>query len=77
MKTRFLVVGALLVLLAFLAAGCTTSSMEWSGRMSNETGPHVQGYNVNQPNEQQNDSIRPIATALSPIDRLQSRRGRE
>lgn len=60
MKRRLLLIGVLIFLLAFLAAGCDTSFQEWSGNMPNETGSHVQGYDYDQTNQQSNQTIRPI-----------------
>lgn len=60
MKKRFLLIGALILLLAFLAAGCATSFQEWSGEMPNETGAHVKGYDYDQTDQQTNQAIRPL-----------------
>lgn len=71
MKRRFLLIAALIFLLAFLAAGCMTSFQEWSGEMPNETGPHVKAYDYNQTNQQANPAIRPLG--FMPVSASQRR----
>ncbi|HEV2419679.1 MAG TPA: hypothetical protein VGX94_17925 [Terriglobia bacterium] len=58
-KGRYLLIGALIFLLALLSAGCETMNPEWSGNMPNESGPHVQPQNLDAPSEN-NDAIRPL-----------------
>lgn len=58
-KGRYLLIGALIFMLALLSAGCETMNPEWSGNMPNESGPHVQPQNLDAPSEN-NDAIRPL-----------------
>ncbi|HEV2501142.1 MAG TPA: hypothetical protein VGY31_16345 [Terriglobia bacterium] len=58
-KGKYLLIGALIFLLALLSAGCETMNPEWSGNMPNESGPHVQPQNLDAPSEN-NDVIRPL-----------------
>ena len=52
----FLLMGALVLLVALSAAGCGTTFLEKSGNMPNQnTSKHVKGY---QPND--SDAIRPV-----------------
>jgi hypothetical protein len=44
-KSKYLIMGAAVLLTALFAAGCTTTIAEKSGRMANEnTSKHVKGY---------------------------------
>jgi len=56
---RYLLIGILLCLVAFLAAGCGTSFAEWSGNMSNENGRHVKPFNVNRDQNDNGEAVRP------------------
>lgn len=58
-KGRYLLIGALIFMVALLSAGCETMNPEWSGNMPNESGPHVQPQNLDAPSEN-NDAIRPL-----------------
>ncbi|MGH9354441.1 MAG: hypothetical protein ACRD2G_20110 [Terriglobia bacterium] len=59
-KGRYLLIGALICLLALLSAGCETMNPEWSGNMPNESGRHVQPQDLDAPS-QNNDAVRPFA----------------
>ncbi|TAM84018.1 MAG: hypothetical protein EPN47_04210 [Acidobacteria bacterium] len=53
----YLLMGAALLLTGLFAAGCTTTYLETSGRMSNQsTSKHVKGYQVGD-----SGTIRPVA----------------
>ncbi len=55
-KSRYLLMGMVVLLTALFAAGCTTTFEEKSGKMPNEnTSQHVKGYS---PNSSQ--AIRPL-----------------
>lgn len=58
-KGRYLLIGALIFMVALLSAGCETMNPEWSGNMPNESGPHVQPQNLDAPSEN-NDAIQPL-----------------
>ncbi|MGH9377188.1 MAG: hypothetical protein ACRD1I_00180 [Terriglobia bacterium] len=60
-KGRYLLIGALICLLAFLSAGCETMNPEWSGNMPNENGRHVQPQDLDAPSQNNSDAIRPLA----------------
>lgn len=58
-KTKcFLLMGAALLLTGLLAAGCTTTFLETSGKMSNQnTSKHVTGYQMGNSGAQ---TVRPV-----------------
>lgn len=60
-KGRYLLIGALICLLALLSAGCETMNPEWSGNMPNENGRHVQPQDLDAPGQNNSDAIRPFA----------------
>jgi hypothetical protein len=45
MKRKHLLLIGLICLLTFISAGCRTSYYEWTGDMSNQTGPHIAPFN--------------------------------
>ena len=52
-KSKFPLVGTMILLLAFFSAGCTTTFEEWSGNMTNErSSTHVKAF---QPGELNNN----------------------
>jgi hypothetical protein len=64
-KRKYLLLGGLICLLAFLATGCRTSYWEWAGDMANQSGTHVQPFNPDD-QAQRTNSIRPTTwTAVS------------
>ena len=60
--SRRLLVGSLFFLLALLAAGCTTTPLEYSGRMANESSNnHVKPYEgASTQNTGNAEAVRPV-----------------
>jgi hypothetical protein len=72
-RRRYLLLGGLIFVLAFLATGCRTSYWEWSGAMANQSGSHVQPFNPGD-QAQRTDAIRPAAWIPSPANQARPRK---
>jgi hypothetical protein len=64
-KWRYVLLGALICLLIFLALGCRTSYWEWNDAMTNQSGSHVEPFNPDD-QAQRSDAVRPSTRVLTP-----------
>jgi hypothetical protein len=72
-KTKYLLLGGVIALLAFLATGCRTSYWEWNGVMANQSGTHVQPFNPDD-EAQRTNAVRPAV--WTPIHATQTPAGK-